>query len=182
MGKLSGLTKKRIDEQVRYWGPIFKIEFALDRLINNYSKGMLQRIGFLVTLLHDPEFVILDEPLSGLDPVGRKELKDVIIKINEKGKTIFFSSHIVSDVEEVSDDVIFLKSGELAYQGAIDSLLESHSKDKVFIRYRENGKTNLITSNFDKKNSDILNLINKGNEIISVENEKVTLEEIIYHV
>lgn len=183
MGQLSGLNKKKIKEQIEYWAPVFHIDFALDREINTYSKGMLQRIGFLVTVLHDPKFIILDEPLSGLDPVGRKELKDVITKINKKGKTIFFSSHIVSDVEEISDDVVFLKDGRLAYQGEIEKLISIHAKDTVLIKYRDaQNSLEILKTTFLDRSKDLKLLIENGNEILSVENERTTLEEIIYHV
>jgi ABC-2 type transport system ATP-binding protein len=182
MGQLSGLKKTKIIEQINIWAPIFKIDFALDRAIRNYSKGMLQRIGFLVTLLHNPKLIILDEPLSGLDPVGRKELKEVITTVNKAGKTVFFSSHIISDVEEVCEEVVFIKKGKLFYEGSVANIIKEHSKDESVIVYeKDNEIVSLKTSN-DEKNQKLLDLISANARIIKVENDKPSLEEIVYNV
>ena len=109
MGSLCDLSSFQINEQVKKWAERFRVEHALGRPLRTYSKGMLQRIGFLSTILHQPKFIILDEPLSGLDPIGRKELKEVIVEVHKQGKTVFFSSHIIPDIEEICDRVIFLK-------------------------------------------------------------------------
>ena len=126
MGKLCEMNSRQIDQAIARWTPRFKIDFALKRKIRTYSKGMLQRIGFCSVLLHDPRLIILDEPLSGLDPIGRKELKDAIIEVNRAGKTVFFSSHIVPDVEEICEKVIFIKNGKLLYEGSIDRIMLDH--------------------------------------------------------
>lgn len=182
MGQLSNLNKKQIDEKIKYWSPRFKIDFALDREINTYSKGMLQRVGFLVTLIHDPDFIILDEPLSGLDPIGRKELKDIILEVNKLGKTVFFSSHIVSDVEEVCDNVIFLKSGSLHYQGSVDKIINDNIKPTSIIRYRNGDNFKSIEVTNEKKQEALNEILKSNQEIISVTMNKPTLEEIIYNV
>jgi len=182
IGKLSDLNKKEIDIKIEQWSHRFKIHFALDREINTYSKGMLQRIGFLVTLLHDPEFIILDEPLSGLDPIGRKDLKDIIVEINKLGKTVFFSSHIVSDVEEICSNVIFLKDGELYYEGSVDEIIQKNIKPTSIIKYlNDEGIQQLTVSNENKMN-EIQKLSVTNVQIISIEVEKASLEEIIYNV
>ena len=182
MGKLSGLDKSNIISQIERWAPRFKIDFALDREIKTYSKGMLQRIGFLVTLLHDPKLVILDEPLSGLDPIGRKGLKDIIVEINNEGKTVFFSSHIVSDVEEICHNVIFLKDGKLFYEGSVDEIIQNNIKPKSIIRYKDqNSFINIEVENQDKDET-LKKLLNDNKEIISIAIARPTLEEIIYNV
>lgn len=182
MGKLSGLDKSNIVSQIEHWAPRFKIDFALDREIKTYSKGMLQRIGFLVTLLHDPKLVILDEPLSGLDPIGRKGLKDIIVEINNDGKTVFFSSHIVSDVEEICHNVIFLKDGKLFYEGSVDEIIQNNIKPKSIIRYKDqNSFMNIEVENQDKDET-LKKLLNENKEIISIAIARPTLEEIIYNV
>lgn len=122
MGELSRLNSSELNKNAEYWGKRLKIDHAMDREIKGYSKGMLQRLGFMSALIHNPSIIILDEPLSGLDPLGRKEFKDVIREIKNQGKTIFFSSHIVSDLEEVCDDVIFLKNGQIVYEGSLQAV------------------------------------------------------------
>lgn len=127
LGKLQGIKEEELKRQIAKWSPRLNIDYALEKKIRAYSKGMLQRLGFLSSLLHDPQLIILDEPLSGLDPIGRKEFKDSLVSLNKEGKTIFFSSHIVSDVEEICDDLIVIKEGELFYSGSTDQIL-SHSE------------------------------------------------------
>jgi len=182
MGALTELKRSRIVEQINKWGPRFKIDFALDREIRTYSKGMLQRIGFLATLLHDPRLIMLDEPIAGVDPIGRKELKDVMVEINKEGTTVFFSSHIISDVEEICNSVIFLKAGELVFNGSVDQLIKDNIKPQVHIRYRENNNFLSMDVKDEDKNIEIKKLIDKNVEIISIAPEKPTLEEIFYKV
>lgn len=97
---------------------------AADRRIRSYSKGMVQRLGIAQTLLHDPELYILDEPMSGLDPVGRALVKDIILELKGRGKTVFFSTHIISDVEAVCDRVAILAQGELRSENEVADLVE----------------------------------------------------------
>jgi len=95
---------------------------ATNRQLRKYSKGMLQRIGIAQALMNDPEVVFLDEPMSGLDPIGRREVRDLLLDLREKGKTIFFSSHILSDVEAICDRCAVIKRGKLVGCGTIDDL------------------------------------------------------------
>lgn len=100
---------------------------ALDRPVSKFSKGMKQRAGIAQALLGDPDFVVLDEPQSGLDPIGRREIRDLIVDLRRQGKTILFCSHILSDVEEICDRVVLIHKGEAVESGFIHELLE----DKV---------------------------------------------------
>lgn len=100
-----------------------------NRLLRNFSKGMLQRIGIAQALINDPDLVILDEPMSGLDPVGRREVRNLMVELNRRGKTIFFSSHILSDIESICQRIAFLEKGELKYCGRIDELVEHGSRE-----------------------------------------------------
>lgn len=97
---------------------------ARNRKLGEFSRGMLQRIGIAQTLLNDPELVILDEPITGLDPLGRAEVKRIIRTLKEEGRTVFFSSHILADVEEMCDEVGILNHGSLICRGKIDDLLK----------------------------------------------------------
>ena len=91
--------------------------------IRKYSKGMMQRLGLAQALLHDPELVILDEPMSGLDPMGRMEVRNLIRELKEAGKTVFFSSHIISDVEALCDRVIMIDKGRKVAEGSLEDLM-----------------------------------------------------------
>ena len=94
-----------------------------DMPLRKYSKGMLQRIGMAQALLNDPELVILDEPMSGLDPIGRREFRDIILDLKARGRTVFFSSHILSDAEAICDRVGILKEGRIGLSGRLSDLL-----------------------------------------------------------
>lgn len=90
--------------------------------IKKYSKGMLQRIGLAQAIVHDPKIIFLDEPTDGVDPIGRKEIRDILIDLKKQGKTIFINSHLLSEVEAVSDKVAILKAGKLIKYGTVDEL------------------------------------------------------------
>jgi len=96
---------------------------AADRQIRRYSKGMRQRAGLAQALIGDPDIVILDEPMSGLDPLGRKDVRDVILSLRDEGKTVFFSSHILEDAEVICDQVAIILGGKVVKQGYLDELL-----------------------------------------------------------
>jgi len=124
-GRLSGLGSRVVRDRTKsvlYQGGIL---YAADRPVRRLSKGMLQRTGLAAALVADPELLILDEPMSGLDPVGRKEVKDLILDERKRGRTIFFSTHILSDVEVMCDEVTILRQGEVVVSGKLSELLRS---------------------------------------------------------
>ncbi|NEO34017.1 MAG: ABC transporter ATP-binding protein [Symploca sp. SIO3C6] len=96
---------------------------AQKKQLRQYSKGMLQRIGMAQALINDPEVIFLDEPMSGLDPIGRYQIREIIISLKAQGKTIFFNSHVLSDVEKICDRIAILAEGELIFIGSLDELL-----------------------------------------------------------
>jgi ABC-2 type transport system ATP-binding protein len=96
---------------------------VMDRPLRRFSKGMLQRAGLAQALMGDPELLILDEPMTGLDPIGRKEVRDLILEERARGRTVMFSSHILSDVEMLCDRVAIVNRGELTAYGSLDQLL-----------------------------------------------------------
>lgn len=97
---------------------------AADRSVEGYSKGMVQRLGLALALLGDPPLLVLDEPMTGLDPVGRKEMRDLFLALRKEGKTLFFSTHILDDVERVCDRVAILDRGELLAEGPLSTILK----------------------------------------------------------
>jgi len=100
--------------------------------IKKYSKGMAQRIGLAQALLHEPELIFLDEPTDGIDPVGRKEVRDLLINLKDEGKTIFLNSHLLSEVELICDEVAILHHGKLLKQGTVKELTTSEKRFKVY--------------------------------------------------
>jgi len=122
-GNLSGLRGAKLSARTTEVLDKVGILYAADRQVRRLSKGMLQRTGLAAALVADPEMLILDEPMSGLDPVGRKEVRDIIFAERDQGRTIFFSTHILSDVEALCDRVTILRKGEVVVSGAIRELL-----------------------------------------------------------
>lgn len=120
--KLNGfeLDKKspKVDEVLN----LVKMEKWRNEKIKKYSKGMLQRLGLAQAIVHDPDLIFLDEPTDGVDPIGRKEIRDILISLKNEGKTIFINSHLLSEVELVSDKVAILNEGKLVKYGTVEEL------------------------------------------------------------
>jgi ABC-2 type transport system ATP-binding protein len=119
--------EKRIDELLDLVG----MSHARHLQLRKFSKGMLQRVGIAQALINDPELVVLDEPMSGLDPIGRKEIRDLILRLKESGKTIFFSSHILHDAELLCDRVAIILKGKLVACGSVSELIDEGATHSV---------------------------------------------------
>jgi ABC-2 type transport system ATP-binding protein len=128
-GQLFGLKEDERNERLEKLFALVGMEGAKDIQLRKYSKGMLQRIGIAQALINDPQLVILDEPMSGLDPIGRKEVRDIILNLKDEGKTVFFSTHILPDVEMICDRVGTLIKGKLRDIGPLDDLLGTKIKN-----------------------------------------------------
>ncbi len=122
-GKASGLSSAAIKERTDELLTKVNLQSARKRQLRTYSKGMVQRAGLALALIHDPEVAIFDEPMSGLDPLGRKMVGDLIMELKGQGKTVFFSSHILSDIERFCDRVGIIVGGRLRVVDRVDSLL-----------------------------------------------------------
>jgi ABC-2 type transport system ATP-binding protein len=107
---------------------------ARKKQLRQYSKGMLQRVGLAQALINDPELVFLDEPMSGLDPMGRYRMREIILSLKQQGKTIFFNSHVLADVEQICDRVAILALGELICIGSLDELLGHTTSYRVTVK------------------------------------------------
>ncbi len=103
-----------------------------NKQLRKFSKGMLQRVGLAQSLINDPEIVFLDEPMSGLDPIGRREVRELIAGLRQKGTTVFMSTHILSDVEALCDEVAILRRGKLAATGNLEQLLSTENEQHVY--------------------------------------------------
>lgn len=125
VGKMFGLSESRLAETSTFLLEMLDLSEAADRPIRGYSKGMVQRLGLAQTMVHDPDLYILDEPMSGLDPIGRALVKDVIKKLKQRGKTIFFSTHITSDIEVICDRVGIVSKGRLMVVDHVSSILRN---------------------------------------------------------
>lgn len=122
-GRLFGLPAAVRGERTRDLLRRVGLERAADLQLRKFSRGMLQRVGLAQALVNDPAFVILDEPLGGLDPVGRKEIRDLIVQFKREGKTVLLSSHILQDIEMICDRVAIIVGGRILNQGPLDRLV-----------------------------------------------------------
>ncbi len=128
------VQKRRIPELLDMVGLDRKT--AKKKQMRRYSKGMLQRVGMAQALINDPKLVFLDEPMSGLDPMGRYQMREIILSLKEQGKTVFFNSHVLSDVEIICDRVAILAQGELICEGTLDQLLGGTETQTYQVRGR----------------------------------------------
>lgn len=166
-----------------------------EKLIKNYSRGMVQRLALAQALINDPDILILDEPMSGLDPVGRKDFRDLIIKLKGEGKTIFFSSHILSDAEMIADRVAMINKGELIKIDTLDKIVHEQTSSvevtftlatdklsKLKISKNEivrHGDTMLLTvPSKDKVRELIGKIVDLNGEVISVIPRRNRLEDV----
>ena len=122
----------RIDELLK----LVELEHARKRPIKTYSKGMQQRVGLAQALINNPDLLILDEPTSGLDPLGRMKVREIIQRLKDRGKTVFFSSHELGEVETVCDRVAIINQGELKVEGRVADLVSQHQAnlEQIFLK------------------------------------------------
>lgn len=132
-GRLSGLSGRRLHERTEEVLGRVGMAYASDRPVHALSKGMNQRVGLAAALVHDPALLILDEPMSGLDPLGRRDVRDLIIEQRARGKTVFFSTHILGDVETLCDRVCILRRGEVVVAGPLDELLDRNARQSEVV-------------------------------------------------
>jgi ABC-2 type transport system ATP-binding protein len=171
-----------------------------NKQLRKFSKGMLQRVGLAQSLINEPEIVFLDEPMSGLDPIGRREIRELIAELREKGTTVFMSTHILSDIEALCDNVAILRQGKLAATGKLDDLLTASGEQQTFeinvknisaetlqpeistvagavVYAKPNGANIQVLEETDIE--PILQIVRRGNgKLVSVQPVKQSLEEL----
>lgn len=123
--------RKRADELIRRFG----LDHARRRQIREYSKGMSRRVGFCQALINDPDVVILDEPTSGLDPISSRQIKDLILELKQRGKTVLLSSHLLADVQDVCDSIAILHQGQTKVHGSVRDILVK--RDSVSLTFKD---------------------------------------------
>ncbi|MFO7650574.1 MAG: ABC transporter ATP-binding protein [bacterium] len=193
--RLSGVPGADIAGRVTGLLRLVRMEAAASNQMRGFSRGMLQRIGIAQALVGDPELVILDEPMGGLDPVGRKEFRDLIVDLRDRGKTVFFSTHILSDVEMICDRVGIIIGGRIAEEGRLDDILgaEAESIDvtvrgatgkvvKIFERVSrhsiKSGETLLLTVSREEDVDKITAIAREaGVRVVSIVPRRATLED-----
>jgi ABC-2 type transport system ATP-binding protein len=134
-GRASGLTSSDVKKRINELLDRVNLSNARKRQLRSYSKGMVQRAGLALALIHDPNVAILDEPMSGLDPIGRKMVGDLILELKAQGKTVFFSSHILTDIERFCDRVGIIIGGKLRLIDSLEKVLSAgETLEDVFLR------------------------------------------------
>jgi len=137
--KIFRIPKREVEPRIDSVLKLVELEEARKRAIKTYSKGMQQRIGLAQALINNPDLLILDEPTSGLDPIGRMKVREIIQRLKQEGKTVFFSSHELGEVETVCDRVGILNAGELRTEGRVADLVNQHrcNLEQVFLNIVE---------------------------------------------
>ena len=200
-GQIFGLSKVDRHNRAKQLLSRVKLEEGKWNIqLRKFSKGMLQRVGLAQALINDPEVVFLDEPMSGLDPIGRREVRDLIAALRKEGKTVFMCSHILSDIEVLCDRVAILRGGRLAHVGYLDELRQqvggrnfvevniSGIDEATLSSYLPSGNTFLVTSTpvglrveiSEEKDVDsvIAALRKAGGKLVSVQPLRQSLEEL----
>lgn len=131
-GKMKGLSSKELSDQVQKALTMLNIEDLADRKLSKMSKGQMQRVGLASILIGDNDLIILDEPFSGLDPIGIRDLKEIIKRLKSEGKTLFINSHILLEMEQLCDEVAILNKGKLLFKGTVSSVLEKEKSLEDF--------------------------------------------------
>src|SRR5579872_1526094 len=185
--------RDRVDRMLKKVG----LETARKIQLRKYSKGMLQRVGLAQAILHDPKVVILDEPMSGLDPLGRREVRDIILELKKEGRTVLFSTHILSDAEMLCDRVGVIAGGKLRGVGAPDEIvgMKAHGMEILFELPGSNASAAAVVTKATKTGDRyrlqipeeelyvaLEQLRGAGAKILSVAQVKASLEEYFMHL
>ncbi len=168
-GKLCGIKSKALNERVDELLELVSLNHARNRRLAGYSKGMLQRVGLAQALIQNPQLVILDEPTAGVDPIGSREIRDLIFKLKEDGVTIFLCSHLLEQVQEVCDRVGIIFEGTLVNEGTLEQLTAIQNQQEIIIENADQGLLESISEIIQKHSS-------SGAKLISSNKPKSSLE------
>src|SRR5881296_2561234 len=167
-GRLCGLRgaplAKRIDELLGLVG----LGHARDRQLKGYSKGMLQRIGLAQALIHDPELLLLDEPTAGVDPIGSRDIRDMILRLKKMGKTVLLCSHLLEQVQEVCDRIGVLHLGRMILEGEVNQLISDQHRLSIVVEDLPEAARSRVTEQ----------LTAAGAKVVSIDHPRTTLESL----
>jgi ABC-2 type transport system ATP-binding protein len=139
LGQLHGLSAGQARQRALAWSEKLEISGWLQKKVEELSKGMQQKIQFIATLVHDPDFIVMDEPFGGLDPVNAGLLKDVLLELKQKGKTILFSTHRMDQAEKLCDSICLINRGKSVLQGDLKHIKAQYGRNNVQIEYEGDG-------------------------------------------
>jgi ABC-2 type transport system ATP-binding protein len=135
-GRIKGRDRAYVDQRIAHWLERMGLTGWKDRRVEELSKGMSQKLQFIVTVVHDPELLVLDEPFAGLDPVNRDVLRDAILDMRRAGTTVLFSTHVMEQAERLCDELILLHQGQVRLAGTIEKVRASEGRQAVHVRHR----------------------------------------------
>ncbi len=181
LAQVKGLSKKEATEKIKYWFQKFEMESWWNKKVEDLSKGMSQKLQFVITVLHEPKLIILDEPFSGLDPLNANLIKDEIHALAKRGSTIIFSTHRMEQVEEICDHIVLVNLGKKILDGTVSDIKQQY-KENIFTIQTEQGvllRDNATFSVIKMQGGKTLVKINDGyssNDVLTyLINEKVTI-------
>jgi ABC-2 type transport system ATP-binding protein len=194
-GALSGMDRKRTRTRAGELLELVGLTQAADLLIRRYSKGMTQRLGLAQALIHDPDLVILDEPMSGLDPMGRADVRDVMLALQKQGKTVFFSTHIIPDVEAICNEVGIVNKGKLIRVGTVQEIMAEGATGATEIVAERlpdafsfpgaeamssaGGRKLLVASNAEVLRGILAEVLRANGSVVSVNPRRASLEDLV---
>jgi len=198
-GGLSGLSKNYLDKNTYKFLKIVGMDEWAGAKIKKYSKGMMQRLGLAQAMISNPDLIILDEPTDGVDPIGRKEIRDVLLDLKKQGKTILLNSHLLSEIELICDRVAILNKGELIKVGSVEDITTTENKyifttsdindelsNTLLSKYKStlNGRNEFSTTlNSIEEVNIVIDLLRKNNVMIhSLNKEKNSLESMFINL
>lgn len=194
LARLKGLSKYDAEKALKHWFDKFEIGDWWNKKVEELSKGMAQKVQFITTILHEPELLIFDEPFSGFDPVNADLLKREILALRDKGATVVFSTHNMSSVEELCENISLVNKSKIVLQGSVDNIRASNTTNKLFVkstksfeltnttfitREVQNGVVETIFHKHkEMKNNEILAEILKQTEVLGFEEILPTMNDI----
>lgn len=139
LGEMKGLSAQQARHAALEWLSRLDLRSWADKKIQDLSKGMQQKVQFIGTIMHSPDLLIVDEPFSGLDPINTKFLKDILLEMKERGKTIILSTHLMDQAEKLCDDICLINRGKVVVNGALDEIKQKFSHNSVILEFSGNG-------------------------------------------
>lgn len=167
--KLCGLRGKKLTQRVDEMLSLVSLQDARKRRIGAYSKGMLQRIGLAQALIHDPRLLILDEPTAGVDPLGSRMIRDLIVDLKKRGVTVFLCSHLLEQVQEICDNVGIIFKGKIVKEGKLEDLIAIENQTEIIVK-------NASANDLDRFQELIEST--KGSELVHMRKPRTTLERL----
>ncbi|MEJ2050575.1 MAG: ATP-binding cassette domain-containing protein [Calditrichota bacterium] len=144
LGEMKGLSGPDARETALKWLERFELDSWVDKKIQDLSKGMQQKVQFIGTIMHDPDLLIVDEPFSGLDPINVKFLKDILLEMKARGKTIILSTHLMDQAEKLCDQICLINKGKVVLKGSLESIKNKYSHNAIILEY--SGNANFINN------------------------------------